>query len=101
MVVLVYLMSFSLCIAKDAFAQENNAKLEMSLDQNSNNSHAEAQNQNQTGNKPENVNITCTDRTVYDQTDVSSDNQTMRATNGINDTNANGTTANIPTNASQ
>ena len=57
--------------------------------------------QGQTLNEPENVNVTSSDEAGYDQTNVPSDNQTMTAANGINDTNANETAAKIPNNISQ
>lgn len=64
-------------------------------------SNGKAQYQGQTLNERENVNATSSDEAVYDQTNVPSDNQTMRAPNDINGTSANGTTSEILTNALQ
>ena len=75
MVVLVYFLSFSLI--------------------------TEAQYQGQTLNERENVNATSSDVAIYDQTNITSDNQTMMATNGNNGTSANGTTSEILTSALQ
>ena len=75
-IVLVYFLSFSL-------------------------SDGKAQYQGETRKEPENDNMTSRDAAVYDQTNVPSDNQTMRATNVINGTSANGTTANILNNSLQ
>jgi hypothetical protein len=76
MIVLVYLMSFSLSLTQ-------------------------AQEQSQTLNKPENVNVTSSDKAVYEQANVTSDNQTILGTNVNNNTNTNGTKDGIFTNASQ
>jgi hypothetical protein len=54
---------------------------------------------NQSQNGPENVNVTSNDRAVYNQTNGTSDNQTMQAVSGINGTSTNGTTAETVTNA--
>ena len=61
----------------------------------------EAQYQGQTLNERENVNATSSDVAIYDQTNSTSDNQTMMATNGNNGTSANGTTSEILTSALQ
>jgi hypothetical protein len=76
LIVLVYLMSFLLPIAK-------------------------AQEQNQTLNDPENINVTSTGKAVYEQTNVTSDNQTILVTNGNNNTSENGANVEMLTNASQ
>ena len=87
--------SIPLSIIKDTLAQQSNSTLQPSQEQTSSNSSL-LNIINQTLNESENVNATSSDRAVYDQTNRTSDNQTMRATNGTN-----GTVAEIVTNASQ
>jgi hypothetical protein len=92
--------SIPLPIVNNAFAQENNTTLQPSQGQTISNSSL-LNTLNQTLSELENVNVTSRDRAGYNQTNGTTDNQTIQTANGTNGTSTNGTTVEILNNAFQ
>jgi hypothetical protein len=87
-------------IANDVSAEENNSTRDTFLQQSNSSSLIKVL--NQTLSPSENVNVSSRDKAIFNQTDsTASENQTTLATNGLNDTSANGTSTEMVTNASQ